>query len=154
MIGAMTHSEHGTGQTPDPLDGLGASGEGDLPTLELVVPMPGFPAHRRFVLVRLDADGVLCALRSVTDPELRFLVVPAAHFFPDYAPEIGEADAALLGLDADTPTLLLLVLSPGESLATTTANLLAPLVVNTGTRRAAQLVLADADLPVRAPLLG
>ena len=33
----------------------------EIPVIELVQPMPGFPDHARFALVQLDDDGVLCA---------------------------------------------------------------------------------------------
>ena len=39
-------------------------------------------------------------------------------------------------------------------LADTTVNLRAPLVINTATRRACQVILGDAALPLAAPLLG
>ncbi len=48
---------------------------------------------------------------------------------------------------------MLLVLNAGRSLGDTTANLLAPLVVNIATRRGAQIILDDATLPVSAPLV-
>ncbi|MDP9394645.1 MAG: flagellar assembly protein FliW [Actinomycetota bacterium] len=126
--------------------------EDEAPTLELVEPMPGFPGARHFHLVELAAGGTLYALRSVEDPALRFLVVPPTFFFPDYAPEIDDADAARLGLDSADDAVVLLVVTPGDTPADATANLLAPVVVNTATRRAAQVVLADSSLPLRAPL--
>ena len=125
----------------------------DLPVIELVQPMPGFPDRRQFALVSLDDDGTLCALRSLDDPDLRFLVVPPAPFFPDYAPEVDDITAAELGLTTAEDALVLLVLNAGSSLADTTANLLAPFVVNTVTRQAAQIILADTTLPVSAPLV-
>jgi flagellar assembly factor FliW len=45
----------------------------DVPVLDFVSAIPGFPAHRRFVLVRVTEEGVLFALTAVDDPELRFL---------------------------------------------------------------------------------
>ena len=50
--------------------------EPDVPMIEFVSPMPGFPDLTRFVLVRVTEEGVLYALTSVDDPNLRFLVVP------------------------------------------------------------------------------
>ena len=128
----------------------------DLPVIELVRPLPGFPEHVRFALVRLDEDGVLCALRSLDDPDLRFLVVPPQPFFPDYAPEIGDDVVTDLGIDAAAAddVLVLLVVRAGASLADTTVNLRAPLVVNPATRRASQVILDDAALPLAAPLAG
>jgi flagellar assembly factor FliW len=121
-----------------------------LPTIELAVPMPGFPAHRRFVLVRLDEDGLLYALTSLDDSDLRFLVVPPAPFFPDYAPVIGDDALEMLGSPDADQLLLLLVVTAGES--ATSANLLAPIVIDQVNRRAVQVILTGSGLPIRAPL--
>jgi flagellar assembly factor FliW len=44
------------------------------------------------------------------------------------------------------------LVNPGATLADMTANLMAPILVNHRTRRAAQVVLEDPSLPLRAPL--
>ncbi|GAA1907639.1 flagellar assembly protein FliW [Lapillicoccus jejuensis] len=127
--------------------------QSDIPLIELTRPMPGFDDRRRFALVQLDEDGVLCALRSVDDPGLRFLVTPPAPFFPDYAPVVSDEVAAELGVDSPQDALLLVVLTAGRSLETSTANLLAPLVVNVRTRRAQQVILEGQDYAVAQPLV-
>lgn len=120
----------------------------DLPTIDMAVPMPGFPAHRQFVLVRLNENGLLYAFTSVDDPGLRFLVAPPEPFFPDYAPEIeNEVFAALNTKDPDR-LLVMVVITAGVH--ETTANLLAPIIVDRDSRRAMQVVLADSKMPVRA----
>src|SRR3712207_9249524 len=58
----------------------------DIPVIEMIAPMPGFPDHQRFALVQLDEAGVLCSLQSVEDPQPGFPGVSPAVFFPDYAP--------------------------------------------------------------------
>ena len=78
----MTSVEHPAGHT-EPVD--------EIPVLELVVPFQGFPDHRRFALTRLDEQGLMCALRSMEDPDLRFVVVPPALFFDDYAPQVDDS---------------------------------------------------------------
>ncbi len=119
-----------------------------LPTITMAVPMAGFPAHREFVLVRLHEEGLLYAFTSVDDPDLRFLVAPPEPFFPDYAPEIeNDVFAALNTKDPDR-LLLLVVISAGVN--ETTANLLAPIVVDRDSRRAMQVILNGTDMPVRA----
>jgi flagellar assembly factor FliW len=119
-----------------------------LPTITMAVPMPGFPAHREFVLVRLNDDGLLYALTSVEDPELRFLVSPPEPFFPEYAPEIDDEVFAALNTKDPNRLLLLVVITAGAD--ETTANLLAPIVVDRDSLRAQQVVLSNSDLPVRA----
>ncbi|GIF24252.1 flagellar assembly factor FliW [Actinoplanes tereljensis] len=119
-----------------------------LPTITMAVPMPGFPAHREFVLVRLNEDGLLYAFTSIQDPDLRFLVAPPEPFFPDYAPEIeNEVFAALNTKDPDR-LLLMTVITAGVD--DTTANLMAPIVVDRDTHRAIQVVLSGSGYPVRA----
>lgn len=125
----------------------------EIPVIELVRPMPGFSDDLRFTLVRLDDEGTLCELRSLTHPDLRFLVVSAGQFFGDYAPEISDDDARALELERSEDALVLVLLTPGETLEATTANLLAPVVVNTTTLRAAQIVLDDRRHPLAAPLV-
>lgn len=121
-----------------------------LPTITMAVPMPGFPAHREFVLVRLNDDGLLYAFTSTEDPELRFLVAPPEPFFPEYAPEIENGVFAALNTKDPDRLLLLTVITASES--ETTANLLAPIVVDRDSMRAMQVVLNGSSYPVRAIL--
>lgn len=124
----------------------------EIPVLEMIEPLPGFPDHDRFALVRLDDDGVVSALRSLDDSGLRFLVVPPTAFFAGYAPEIDDATAAALEASSAEDLLVLVLVSTAETAASATVNLRAPVVVNHRTRKAAQVVLTDESLPLRAPL--
>jgi flagellar assembly factor FliW len=124
---------------------------GDIPVLEMVRPMVGFPEARRFALARLDDTGIVCDLRSL-DEDLSFVVVPPGMFFSDYAPEVDDDLVAELGVETEHDVLLLTVVTLGDDPSSATANLLAPVVVNHRTRRAAQVILDDVELPLRAPL--
>jgi flagellar assembly factor FliW len=126
----------------------------DLPVIDLVRPLPGFPEDDAFTLVRLDETGTLSRLRSLTHDGLQFLVVPAMTFFPDYAPVVGDDVVADLEIASAEDVLVLLIINAAASLAETTANLRAPLLVNVKSNKAAQVILDDADLPLAAPLLG
>lgn len=125
----------------------------EIPVIELAQPLPGFPGRERFALVQVDDDGVLCSLTSLDDPGLRFLVVPPAPFFPDYSPEVDEAVLTDLGSRSPDDLVLLCVLTAGDSLASTTANLAAPVVLDVTTHRAVQVVLDDPALSVATPLI-
>ena len=125
-----------------------------LPVVEMPDGLPGFPDLRRFALYPLEESGLVQELRSLEDDAVRFVVVPSVVFYPDYAPEIDDTTAHKLGLseDSDTEPLVLLVVTVGDTLAESTVNLLAPVVINSSTRVAAQVVLDDATLALRAPL--
>lgn len=137
----------------------------DVPEIDLVRPLPGFPELTRFVLVRLDearaaggtgaagGESALYELRCVQAPEVRFLVAVPTVFFPDYVFELDETSCAELDLvDADD-ALVLVLLTIGDDAASTTANLLAPVVINARTRSAAQVILVGTDWPVRAAVV-
>ena len=121
--------------------------------LAFAEPMPGFPGHRDYVLVAADPSGKVYWLQSVAPDGPRFLAVPAAPYFPDYAPALPPAVCADLGLDgAADADLFCVVTVPDGDVAAATANLRAPVVVNPTTQQARQVVLADGALPIRRPL--
>jgi flagellar assembly factor FliW len=121
--------------------------------LTFAEPIPGFPGHRDYVLVPADASGLLFWLQSVTPAGPRFVAVPAAPFFPDYAPALPSAACTELGLaDRSEAALYCLVTVPDGDVASATANLRAPVVVNPATAQARQVVLTDGGLPIRRPL--
>ncbi|MEJ5944042.1 flagellar assembly protein FliW [Pseudokineococcus basanitobsidens] len=124
-----------------------------LPEVTFVAPLPGLEELTRFALVRLDDTGTLYSLQSLETDGVRLVVLAPGTWFPDYAPVVEEDDVDGLGLERAEDALLLVVVTPGASLAGSTANLLAPIVVHAATGRAAQVVLAGADHPLRAPLL-
>ena len=122
-----------------------------VPELRFGGGIAGFPDSERYALVEVADAAPLCLLTSLDEEAVQFVVAPPAVFFPDYAPDLDDDSAARLGLVDAADALLLVVLTVGEDLATTTANLLAPVVVNLRTLCGAQVVLAD-DWPLRAPL--
>jgi flagellar assembly factor FliW len=118
--------------------------------LVFVEPLPGFDDDATFTLSPIDPRGVLYALRSVHNPELRFVLTPPEAFFADYHPEIADEVGVVLGADE---VEVLVVLSIVSGLADATANLRAPIVVAPRTGRAVQVILDDDGLPMDRPLL-
>ncbi len=134
--------------------------DGDMPEIQFVRPLPGFAQLTRYVLVRLagDAggesdDAIMYELRSVEQPQARFLVAVPTAFFPDYGFDLDESTCTELSLTAAEEALVLVLLTIGDDTASTTANLLAPVVINARTRSAAQVILSGTDWPVRAAVV-
>ena len=125
--------------------------DGAVPELTFAGGLAGFPDSERYALVEVPDAPPMCLLTSLDEPGVQFVVVPPAVFFPDYAPAIDDESAERLGLTDADDALLLVVLTVGARVEDSTANLLAPVVVNRTTRRAAQVVVTD-DWPLRAPL--
>jgi flagellar assembly factor FliW len=102
------------------------------------------------VIAAADADAVLFEMRCVEKPELSFLVGVPRAFFPDYSIELDDQSCDELDLHEPADALVLVILSAGSDPASTTANLLAPVVINGKTRAAAQVILSGTEWPVRA----
>jgi flagellar assembly factor FliW len=127
--------------------------ETDLPLLEFVDAVPGLPGMSRCVLVQLDESGALFRLRSVIDPDLQLVVAAPAVFFEDYSPEIDDVTAESIGLTTVEDALLLVVVTVGANLAESTANLLAPIVVNQRTRQCVQVLQQRGAHSLHEPLI-
>jgi flagellar assembly factor FliW len=128
-----------------------------LAVLRLTEPLPGFPDHRDYVLLQAvpaaDGQGLVFWLQSVDPSGPRFLAVPAAAYFPDYAPVLPRAVRIELDLaDEAEPEVYCIVSIPEGDVARATANLRAPLVVDAARGLARQVVLPDGEHPIRRPL--
>lgn len=123
--------------------------------IEFVTAVPGFPEARTWELNGWGDDAASpFSLLSSTDVEgLQFVVVPPFLFFPDYEPELDEATVELLSLERVEDVMVYVVLTLGESIDSTTANLLGPIVVNTATGSATQAILHQPGLSTKAPLV-
>lgn len=132
-------------------DHLGELDVDDSLLIEVVGGVIGFPDATRFALVEAEETGIYCWLQSVDHPGLSFLSLVPWPFFPDYEPELPDEDCETLGLARPEDAQVLCLVTIGDEAVT--ANLLGPVVVNTATRRARQVVLVHSDLPTNAPVL-
>jgi len=121
--------------------------------LQLTEPLPGFPEYRDYALIAADGNGVVRWLQAIDPDGPRFLVVPAATYFPDYVPALPRAVHEELGLgEGARPELYCIVTVPDGDVAAATANTRAPLAVHVEGGRARQVVLSDGEHPIRRPL--
>jgi flagellar assembly factor FliW len=120
--------------------------------------IPGFPDMRRVVLLGAGPapgadpaeDSSLFWLQDLDDGDLAFLCVVPWIAFPDYEIDIDERS---LGIEdeADVRVLSLVTTHRDVDVPHMTANLRAPLVVDTNRRKLQQIILADSRWPIRAP---
>jgi flagellar assembly factor FliW len=142
---------------------LERSEDEELPAVSMVRPIPGFENLTLFALVEVggnqplpvvsslsDPTSVLFELVSIEQPAIRFLVAIPTAFFPEYTFDLDQPTCDALGLVDQDDVLTLIVLTIGDAEASTTANLLAPVILNARTRQAAQVILSGTSWPVRA----
>ena len=111
----------------------------------------GFPTAQEYTLV--GSEGGLFYLDADSPQEPSFVVVSAAVFFPDYQPILDDATVERLELRGAEEAEVFLLVTVGVDLTDASANQFAPIVVNSRTGTAAQVVLNGQPYPLRAPLL-
>ncbi|HLU41603.1 MAG TPA: flagellar assembly protein FliW [Microthrixaceae bacterium] len=111
----------------------------------------GFPDQRRYAIIAAEETGVYSWLQSLDQPDLAFLALVPAPFFPDYAPVIPDEDCRSIGLTDPADAQVLCLVTVGDDVIT--ANLLGPIVLNVRNRKARQVVLTDSSLSTKAPVL-
>ena len=112
----------------------------------------GFPDAKHFLAIDVEGDPDMYWLQCVDDGGLAFLAISPWLYFPDYEPEIDEQEQQTLDLDQPDDATVLCLLTIDREADLITANLLGPLVLNTGAKRGRQVVLADVRWPVAARL--
>ncbi len=117
--------------------------------------LPGFEDQNRFLLMEPEALAPIVFLQSLSTPALCFLAVSVWLVDPEYQIGITADDLAALGLapqpHAGGDVLCLAILSAQDN-GPSTANLLAPVVINPRTRVGLQAVRADAIYSHQHPL--
>lgn len=115
----------------------------------------GFPDSSTYVAIEVE-DSPYLWLQSVEEEEVAFLATSPFLFFPGYDLELGDEEQRTLEVDDPSQVEILTLLTvhrSGERPDSITANLLGPIVVNTESRRAMQLVLDNPDYSTRVPLV-
>ncbi len=103
----------------------------------------GFEQLKRFALLR-DDQSAICWFQSLDEPETAFAALDAFIIDSRYDIELSPADAEALQLRSEAEvavySLLTVRLDPEEYI---TANLLAPVVLNTRLRAGRQVILQE-----------
>lgn len=110
----------------------------------------GFESYKKFVfLFQEDISEHFVWLQSVEEPDLCFILVEPGLVAENYSPALPADVEELLG-GGEYMCLLMTVIK--EDFHNSTVNLRSPIVVNSTTKKAAQVIL-EGDYPIRHPLL-
>ena len=109
--------------------------------------LPGFPDDRQFILV--ENEEPFWWLQSVSDGENAFILVDACRVLPFYNPEVDKSDIECLGEYSPDDFLIYNIVVLPENVKEMTVNLVAPLIINSATRRGRQVIAKNGDYGVR-----
>ena len=108
--------------------------------------IPAFEQEHEFVILPYDDESPYYFMQSIKTPDLAFLLTIPFIFFNDYTFEIDDATVKELGIkNHESVFYYTMVTIPNGSIRYMTANLLAPIVLNSETMKAKQVVLEKSN---------
>ena len=115
--------------------------------------MIGFPDLKKFALIYNEEreKTVIKWLQSMDDGDIAFPVMEPQLVKADYRPSISEDVLEPLGSLDEENTFVLVTVTVPKEIEKMTCTLQAPIVINTSTNKAAQMIVED-DSPIRFPI--
>lgn len=108
--------------------------------------LPAFEDQRRFIIMPMDENGLFFYLQAVDNPDLCFIMADPFPFFPNYEAELGDEEVGKLNVaEAGNNISLFTILTIPEDFKNTTANLLAPILINGKQKIGLQFILINND---------
>ena len=112
----------------------------------------GFPEDHDFCLVDAGDDTLILWLQSLSNPHLAFPLLEPKIFKPEYIVRLSAAELRELKLNSIRDASVFTILTIPSPMTEMTANLKAPIVINTKQKIAKQVVLQENDQPIKYPM--
>lgn len=104
--------------------------------------IPGFEDLTKYIILENPDEGVpFHWLQSIEDGDLAFVIINPFIFKPDYDFEIPKNTVEKLEIQAPEDVNIFSIVIVPEDISKMTANLQAPLIINTKTHRGKQIIL-------------
>lgn len=114
--------------------------------------LPGFPEQKRFVPVEYRNNSPLFFLQSVELAELAFIIGDPFQIIGDYVVDITQEDQEALEINSPEEASVYVILTLRQGGKAITANLVAPLIINTKKKVGRQSILFNSPYNSRFPL--
>ena len=114
--------------------------------------MPGFAGRKRFVLLDREESRPFLWYQCVDDPALAFILLNPFLLMPDYSLDIDSILSEMSWQTDDNVTIFVIVNASSGVPGKMTANLMAPMIINTDKLEAIQVILQDSIYSHKHPL--
>jgi flagellar assembly factor FliW len=112
----------------------------------------GFEKLKKFFVVDPGDQTLILWFQSTEDPETAFPIIEPKIFKPDYIVKLLPAELLSLNLESINDASVFTILTIPSDVTEMSANLKAPIVINSKTKEARQIVLQDSKLEVRCKM--
>lgn len=122
--------------------------------LEFPEGIPGFEDIKRFVLLgSSDESSLFQWLQAVDNTELAFVVVEPKRIWPDYEVDVDEDDVKMLEIDNESKVLVFSIVVVPEDVEKMTANLKAPILINTSNKKGKQIIMDNSRYDIKSYIM-
>jgi flagellar assembly factor FliW len=116
--------------------------------------IPGFEEVKKFVLLgNASQDNPFLWLQSVDRPDLAFVIIDPKIFNPDYIVDVDDSEVEILDIKDNEKVLVYAIVVIPEDPTKITANLKAPVLINTMNNRGKQVTLEKGNYLIRHYIL-
>ena len=113
----------------------------------------GFEHRRQFIIIENDDHEPFAYLQSIEDPSLAFIIVNPRLFFPNYKVQVDRPEIADLSVNDLSHVSTWVVVTVPDEIASMSANLQGPLLINRDKDIGKQVVLMRSPYTTRHYLL-
>ncbi|MEZ5359434.1 MAG: flagellar assembly protein FliW [Candidatus Zixiibacteriota bacterium] len=117
--------------------------------IHMTKPVLGFEELTKYVIIETDDFDPFKWFQSIEDPNVSFVIVNPLLFFPDYTIEVNPKEIEEMRVDDVEDISTYAIVTLPADYTKMTANLQGPLLVNTATRLAKQLVLVNSRYKIK-----
>ena len=124
----------------------------DKKVLEFPNGIIGFEDFKKYAILydeQNEEEKRISWLQSLEEPKLALPVIDPLAIMSDYSPMIEDELLKPLGDPADEDLLFLLAMTVPSDMTKVTANMKAPFIINAVTCKGAQIIVDNADYPVK-----
>lgn len=112
----------------------------------------GFEKENKFCIIDPNDQTLIIWLQSVSTPELAFPIIEPQIFKADYQAQLLPADLISVQLESQSKAYVYNILTIPGDISEMSANLKAPIVINSEKNVAKQVVLQNNKLEVKFPM--
>jgi len=114
--------------------------------------IPGFEKEKGFVLLPIEENSIFQVLQSVRTESLAFIITSPYAITENYNLELDESIIRALEIKNENEVAVFAIVSLKDTLDNSTANLKAPIILNTTNKKAKQLILDKQAYSIRHQL--
>lgn len=111
--------------------------------------LPGFENEKAFVFLPIEENSVFQILQSIQTEDLAFIITSPYAVTTNYNFDLDEAAVHALNIQNENEVAVFTIVSLKDTLAQSTVNLKAPIVLNTTNGKAKQVILDSEEFEIR-----